>query len=309
MLLIAFFAWGFKGWHAFLLALAAGIIYAATDEFHQTFVPGRAGRISDVCIDTCGVLIGAFAFLGIYILIKKCKRKRSTVDLSGYDNFIFDLYGTLIDIRTDEHADETWKKWSEWLDEHGIVHPSPDVMREEFFLEDRQARENAKAEGRVNCPEIDVIPIYRAMFSGYGNDPSLLTPAFLDEAGYAFRTASREYMRLFPGVPEFLNKIRESGRHAYILSNAQRCYTWPEICAFDLQDMVDDVLISSDFGCMKPDIIFFNAMTEKHGLDGSRTVMIGDSRENDYEGGLNAGLHAIWLGPDNPAGEFYKANI
>ncbi len=231
------------------------------------------------------------------------------MDIQDFDNYIFDLYGTLIDIRTDEHADDTWKKWAEWLDARGILHPSPEAMRKEFFDMDREARENAKAEGRVDFPEIDVIPVYSAMFTGYGNDPSRLTPAFLDEAGYAFRTASREYMRLFLGVPEFLKKIKASGRHAYILSNAQRCYTWPEICAFDLQNMTDDVLISSDFGCMKPDIAFFNAMTEKHGLDRSRTVMIGDSRENDYEGGLNAGLHAIWLGPENPAGEFYKRAI
>lgn len=29
-------------------------IYAATDEFHQLFVPGREGAIRDVIIDTCG---------------------------------------------------------------------------------------------------------------------------------------------------------------------------------------------------------------------------------------------------------------
>ncbi len=226
-----------------------------------------------------------------------------------FDNYIFDLYGTLIDIRTDEHADETWVKWGEWLDRHKIKHPGIKEMHDEFFERDLKARADAKTEGKYDVPEIDVIPIYKEMLIEYGNDESRLTPAFLDDAGYAFRSASRDYMRLFDGVEEFLKGIRKAGKHAYILSNAQRSYTWPEICHFGLQDMVEDVLISSDLKCMKPDITFFNAMIDKHSLDRSRTVMIGDSYENDYEGGLNAGINAIWLGPDNPAGEFYIRKV
>ncbi len=43
-----------------LVILALGITagYAAADEFHQLFVPGRAGRLSDVCIDSLGGILG-----------------------------------------------------------------------------------------------------------------------------------------------------------------------------------------------------------------------------------------------------------
>ena len=77
LLLIAFFAWGFQGWHAFLFAIAAGFLYAASDEFHQTFVPGRAGRLSDVGIDTCGVLIGTAFYLFLARLKRLFKKKDS----------------------------------------------------------------------------------------------------------------------------------------------------------------------------------------------------------------------------------------
>ncbi|MGL6280029.1 MAG: VanZ family protein [Gaiella sp.] len=40
------------------VALALGALYAISDEVHQTFVPGRAGRPLDVAIDTLGVAIG-----------------------------------------------------------------------------------------------------------------------------------------------------------------------------------------------------------------------------------------------------------
>ena len=35
----------------------ACILYAASDEWHQTFVPQRGGILSDVLIDSCGILM------------------------------------------------------------------------------------------------------------------------------------------------------------------------------------------------------------------------------------------------------------
>jgi len=40
------------------VALALGIAYAVSDELHQTFVPGRAGKPLDVGIDTVGLVCG-----------------------------------------------------------------------------------------------------------------------------------------------------------------------------------------------------------------------------------------------------------
>lgn len=48
-----------------------GSLYAMTDEFHQLFVPGRAGRIGDVLIDSIGVMIGFFVFIVILIIGRK----------------------------------------------------------------------------------------------------------------------------------------------------------------------------------------------------------------------------------------------
>lgn len=44
-----------------------GTIYAATDELHQAFVPGRNGALFDVCLDSVGIAAGvliAAAVLG-----------------------------------------------------------------------------------------------------------------------------------------------------------------------------------------------------------------------------------------------------
>jgi len=42
-------------------AAAAGALYAASDELHQHFVPGRHAAVRDVAIDTAGVLAGLLA--------------------------------------------------------------------------------------------------------------------------------------------------------------------------------------------------------------------------------------------------------
>lgn len=42
----------------FILAFITSVIYAGTDEFHQTFIEGRSGSIKDVGIDSIGVLLG-----------------------------------------------------------------------------------------------------------------------------------------------------------------------------------------------------------------------------------------------------------
>lgn len=52
--LIAWAAGRGHGWRAWLLAVA----YAASDEIHQMFVPGRTARLLDVGIDSVGAGMG-----------------------------------------------------------------------------------------------------------------------------------------------------------------------------------------------------------------------------------------------------------
>lgn len=46
-------------------ALWLAMFYAATDEFHQTFIPTREGCVRDVIIDTCGAIAGLLALWAI----------------------------------------------------------------------------------------------------------------------------------------------------------------------------------------------------------------------------------------------------
>lgn len=48
-----------------LITLGTGIIYAILDEIHQIFSPGRTPKVTDVYIDTLGILLGIVIILFI----------------------------------------------------------------------------------------------------------------------------------------------------------------------------------------------------------------------------------------------------
>ncbi len=58
---------------ALWLSLLAAFLYACSDEFHQSFVPGRGPAFRDVMIDTSGALLGLLIIC--FKNLRKSKRK------------------------------------------------------------------------------------------------------------------------------------------------------------------------------------------------------------------------------------------
>jgi len=50
---------------AAIWALAICIVYAATDEIHQMFVPGRYAQVKDVLIDSVGAVVGICGYYSV----------------------------------------------------------------------------------------------------------------------------------------------------------------------------------------------------------------------------------------------------
>lgn len=58
-----------------IITIIIGIIYAALDEFHQSFSPGRTPKITDVYIDTLGVMLGSLLIVFFRKLYAKYIKK------------------------------------------------------------------------------------------------------------------------------------------------------------------------------------------------------------------------------------------
>ena len=79
----ATFAWNKsknKGYKRFLVPWLFASIYAATDEIHQLFVPGRHGSIWDVLLDSSGAVLGVLAALFIVRIGSKRKEQACAAD-------------------------------------------------------------------------------------------------------------------------------------------------------------------------------------------------------------------------------------
>ncbi len=58
LLLFALSRGGRPRWHHVVIALGITVLYGVSDEWHQSFVPDRTGRVDDLVVDTIGATIG-----------------------------------------------------------------------------------------------------------------------------------------------------------------------------------------------------------------------------------------------------------
>ena len=56
---------------------ALGAVFAALDEWHQSFVPGRGPGVGDVVLDTCGVAAGCLITLFAAWLFLRVRRRKT----------------------------------------------------------------------------------------------------------------------------------------------------------------------------------------------------------------------------------------
>jgi len=58
----------------FLIGIILAIIYAVSDEFHQLFVMGRHGSLTDIMYDSTGILLASF----IYVLSLRFRKSKNS---------------------------------------------------------------------------------------------------------------------------------------------------------------------------------------------------------------------------------------
>lgn len=72
-----FYSWGIFEKRRYQSSFFATVCYAASDEIHQLFVPGRSGMITDVGVDAVGTLLGLlFLMLILKIVRKHCTKEK-----------------------------------------------------------------------------------------------------------------------------------------------------------------------------------------------------------------------------------------
>ena len=176
--------------------------------------------------------------------------------LDGVTAVIFDVNGTLVHIRTDEHLEEIYRSVGHFLTYQG-VDLRRDQVRDEYFSRlKHQKRESPEAH-----PEFDAVQIWRSIIDDFASDYTRALPAqrraeLPVAVAEIFRGVSRKKLKLYPHVRHVLNRLRERYPLA-IVSDAQSAYARAELHKVRILDYFDPIIVSGDHGFRKPDVRLF----------------------------------------------------
>ena len=182
-----------------------------------------------------------------------------------YTDLIFDLYGTLLDIHTEEDA-LVWDKTALYFGFYGAHYTGSELKV--AFRAAMAARE-AKAGQSYECfPDIPFEQVMAELFRKKGVQEN--AEALGVNAAQLFRICSIEYIKLYPDALDALKQLRERGFRLWLLSNAQQIFTAYELTHLGLGEQLDGIYLSSDYGCRKPDVRFYRALLEERMVSASR---------------------------------------
>jgi len=207
-----------------------------------------------------------------------------------YTDLIFDLYGTLVDIHTDEN-DLAWEKTALYFGYYG-AHYTADELKTDYESE-MKARESEAGQSYEMFPDIPFDGVMADLFRQKGVTEKADVLGL--NAAQVFRVTATEYIRLYDHVLDALHTLKKHGYRLWLLSNAQRAFTAYELQHLGLGAQFDGVYLSSDYQCRKPDVRFYRAAMEDHGLDPARCLMIGNDRETDIAGAKACGMSTLYM--------------
>jgi len=205
-----------------------------------------------------------------------------------YKNYIFDFYGTLANIKTEESKDELWEKMSTYFSFFGVGY-DPDEMKSKFY---KYQRRIAEASGNKENVEINIEDVFFQLFKKKKINPKMRS---VKEIARVFRLLSLEKLEVMPYADKVLQKLKDNGNKLYLLADAQSCYIKFELVALGLEHYFDKIYISSEAGLKKPDASVFDQVIKENKLNPKKTVMIGDEFETDIVGANTYGIKSIYI--------------
>lgn len=206
-----------------------------------------------------------------------------------YKNYIFDLYGTLIDLKIDEKRDEFWYKLALFFSYNGATYEKNELKQEYLRIIDSKLEKRFE---KSDHPDVKLIKIFKKLYKAkeLKADKNLLLQTMR-----IFRILSTENIKLYDNVIETLKELKKAGKNLYILSNGQREFSLDELNYLGIINFFDALYFSSDYGICKPDAKFYERLIKKEGLDIKETLLIGNSYLSDIITAKNLGLSTLYL--------------
>ena len=226
-----------------------------------------------------------------------------------YENFIFDLYGTLVDIHTDESRPEFWRVIADFYSCYGADY-TPDNLQQKYYDLVMEEEHELSFKLAINFPEIQIQKVFARLLLmapshhktdsqiALMNEDELINSMWMRDLSNIFRTVSRDRLRLYNGVRQTLDIIKENGGRIFLLSNAQSLFTRPELEITGLSGYFDAIYISSEAHMKKPQPQFMKKLLDEQKIDASSCVMIGNEIQSDIGIAAACKVDSIFLNTD-----------
>ena len=212
-----------------------------------------------------------------------------------YQTVFFDLYGTLVDIWTDERRASLWSGAADFFSLCGAPYSARALQARYLALcaEETEALAAARPELGAEGVEIELRRVFRRLFEEKGLSVS---DERVSDTAMLFRALSfRRAPRLMPGAAEVLSALRRRGTRVFLLSNAQSCFTMPELRELGIAEAFDGLFLSSDFGCRKPSPAFFRSALSHAGAEPEDALMVGNDPDADIRGAEAVGMESRYI--------------
>ena len=205
-----------------------------------------------------------------------------------YSNYIFDLYGTLVDINTDEDSTDFWYKLSLFYSYKGAKYSAKE-LKEMYIKKVNDFKATLKD---TLYPDFPLEIIFKELYEDKDIIPST---DLVNDTAHLFRALSTKYVKLYDGAIELLELLKKKNKRIYLLSNAQRIFTLYEMRILGIEKYFDDIFFSADYKVCKPDSTFYNNLIEKYNIDVKKSIMICNDYIADILGSTNVGLDSLYL--------------
>ncbi|MEW6569840.1 MAG: HAD family hydrolase [Nitrospirota bacterium] len=198
---------------------------------------------------------------------------------------LFDLYGTLIDIKTDEYDIFVYEMLSRFLSYHSVNITAGELRQAYFARIEEQMKQSKEV-----YPEVDVYRIFYEILSEYGR--TKFSKRFVVDFAILFRSLTMRHFGIFEGLYEALGLLTEKYKTS-IISDAQWVFAEPEMTVLGIDQFFDLKILSSRLGFKKPDVRLFDLAAEKLAIKPEEAIYIGDDPARDLVGSKKAGMSCI----------------
>ena len=207
---------------------------------------------------------------------------------------IFDINGTITDIRTNEWHDDVYRVISNLLSYEGLL-LDPVVVKDLYF---KLMKEQQAAHAEL-YPEFDVVAIFRQIIMEHTTDfTRSLPPEKLEQLplllAETYRAASRFRLKLYPGVVDTLRQLQPK-YHLAAITDGQVAYSLPELNAVGLTGYFDPIIVSGRYSYRKPDERLFTAVLTAMNMLPAEVLFVGNDMFRDVFGGQQVGMKTVFF--------------